>query len=193
MEGITIKDVTPVRVPFGEMPAMLARGDLDAYVGAEPGPGAFDHLGRRPARRVSLRHRDGRPEHDLRHARGHRRPRTPTWCSTMLKLQRQAAEFMMAQQARRGRHDGAEARRQPCRGRAGARRQQRRVHLEARRHGAWARPRPTPQHMLELKQIRALPKFETFLNPNSPTSSRGRATKDRSDEQALRQDLRFAQ
>ena len=38
MEGMTVKDITPVRVPFGEMPAMLARGDIDAYVGAEPGP-----------------------------------------------------------------------------------------------------------------------------------------------------------
>ena len=36
MEGLSIKDVTAVRVPFGEMPAMLARGDVDAYVGAEP-------------------------------------------------------------------------------------------------------------------------------------------------------------
>ena len=38
MEGLSIKDITAVRVPFGEMPAMLARGDIDAYVGAEPGP-----------------------------------------------------------------------------------------------------------------------------------------------------------
>jgi NitT/TauT family transport system substrate-binding protein len=61
MEGLTVKDITPVRVPFGEMAAMLARGDIDAYVGAEPGPGIVDHLGRRPARGVSLRHADGRP------------------------------------------------------------------------------------------------------------------------------------
>jgi NitT/TauT family transport system substrate-binding protein len=39
MEGMSVKDITPVRVPFGEMPAMLQRGDIDAYVGAEPGPG----------------------------------------------------------------------------------------------------------------------------------------------------------
>ena len=38
-EGLTIKDVQPVRVLFGEMPAALQRGDIDAYVGAEPGPG----------------------------------------------------------------------------------------------------------------------------------------------------------
>ena len=37
--GLTIRDITSVRVPFGEMHAMLSRGDIDAYVGAEPGPG----------------------------------------------------------------------------------------------------------------------------------------------------------
>ncbi len=39
MEGMSIKDITPVRVSFSEMHAALARGDVDAYVGAEPGPG----------------------------------------------------------------------------------------------------------------------------------------------------------
>ena len=39
MEGMTIKDVEPVRVSFSEMHIALARGDIDAYVGAEPGPG----------------------------------------------------------------------------------------------------------------------------------------------------------
>src|ERR1043165_6006469 len=39
MEGLSIKDVSPVRVSFSEMHLALARGDIDAYVGAEPGPG----------------------------------------------------------------------------------------------------------------------------------------------------------
>src|SRR5712691_7721772 len=39
MEGLSIKDVTPIRVSFSEMHLALARGDVDAYVGAEPGPG----------------------------------------------------------------------------------------------------------------------------------------------------------
>jgi aliphatic sulfonates family ABC transporter substrate-binding protein len=38
MEGMSIRDITPVRVSFSEMNAALARGDVDAYVGAEPGP-----------------------------------------------------------------------------------------------------------------------------------------------------------
>ena len=37
-EGMTIKDVQPVRVSFSEMAGALERGDVDAYVGAEPGP-----------------------------------------------------------------------------------------------------------------------------------------------------------
>ena len=39
MEGMSIADVQPVRVSFSEMHIALARGDIDAYVGAEPGPG----------------------------------------------------------------------------------------------------------------------------------------------------------
>ena len=37
-EGMSIKDVHPVRVEFSEMASALARGDIDAYLGAEPGP-----------------------------------------------------------------------------------------------------------------------------------------------------------
>ncbi len=38
-EGMTIKDVQAIRLPFSDMASALARGDVDAYVGAEPGPG----------------------------------------------------------------------------------------------------------------------------------------------------------
>eukprot|EP01035_Chromulina_nebulosa_P010721 gene10721-14386_t len=38
-EGMTIKDVESVRISFSDMAPALARGDIDAYVGAEPGPG----------------------------------------------------------------------------------------------------------------------------------------------------------
>lgn len=38
-EGLTLKDISPVRVSFSDMAPALARGDIDAYVGAEPGPG----------------------------------------------------------------------------------------------------------------------------------------------------------
>jgi NitT/TauT family transport system substrate-binding protein len=38
-EGLSVRDIRPVRVSFSDMAPALARGDLDAYVGAEPGPG----------------------------------------------------------------------------------------------------------------------------------------------------------
>ncbi|RJF96757.1 ABC transporter substrate-binding protein [Noviherbaspirillum cavernae] len=37
-EGLTVKDIKPVRVSFSEMASALERGDIDAFVGAEPGP-----------------------------------------------------------------------------------------------------------------------------------------------------------
>ena len=37
-EGMTIKDVRPVRLAFSEMASALERNDIDAYIGAEPGP-----------------------------------------------------------------------------------------------------------------------------------------------------------
>jgi NitT/TauT family transport system substrate-binding protein len=39
MEGMSIKDVQNIRLSFSDMPAALERGDVDAYVGAEPAPG----------------------------------------------------------------------------------------------------------------------------------------------------------
>ncbi len=39
MEGMSIKDIQPIRLSFSDHPAALARGDIDAYVGAEPAPG----------------------------------------------------------------------------------------------------------------------------------------------------------
>lgn len=38
-EGLSIKDIQPIRLSFSDMPAALARGDVDAYVGAEPAAG----------------------------------------------------------------------------------------------------------------------------------------------------------
>jgi NitT/TauT family transport system substrate-binding protein len=38
-EGLSIQDIQPIRLSFSDMPAALARGDVDAYVGAEPAAG----------------------------------------------------------------------------------------------------------------------------------------------------------
>jgi NitT/TauT family transport system substrate-binding protein len=39
MEGMSINDIQPIRLQFSDHPAALARGDIDAYVGAEPAAG----------------------------------------------------------------------------------------------------------------------------------------------------------
>jgi len=92
MEGMSVRDITPVRVSFSEMHAALARGDVDAYVGAEPAPGISVSTGigkiveypystpMGSLNQILATHRDtveGRP--DL--------------VRTMVGLQRKAAEF----------------------------------------------------------------------------------------------------
>jgi NitT/TauT family transport system substrate-binding protein len=39
MEGMSIKDIQPIRLGFSDHAGALARGDIDAYVGAEPAAG----------------------------------------------------------------------------------------------------------------------------------------------------------
>jgi NitT/TauT family transport system substrate-binding protein len=39
MEGMSIHDIHPIRLQFSDHAAALARGDIDAYVGAEPAAG----------------------------------------------------------------------------------------------------------------------------------------------------------
>lgn len=39
MEGMSIHDIQPIRLQFSDHAAALARGDIDAYVGAEPAAG----------------------------------------------------------------------------------------------------------------------------------------------------------
>lgn len=38
-EGMSLRDIQMIRISFSDMAPALARGDIDAYVGAEPGPG----------------------------------------------------------------------------------------------------------------------------------------------------------
>ena len=163
MEGLTIKDITPVRVPFGEMPAMLARGDIDAYVGAEPGPG------------VSLASGIGQlVEYPYGTAMGglnmifgtheETAAKNPDFVKMMLKTHRQAAEFMAAntpavidmtvQKLGANRAAVEQA--------LGAKNVEYVWKLDDKVQG---QAKTYAQHMLDLKQIRALPKFETFLNP----------------------------
>ena len=163
MEGLSIKDVTAVRVPFGEMPAMLARGDVDAYVGAEPGPALSITSGAGQL----VEYPYSTPMGGLNMIFGTHEEtvaKNPDLVRTMLKTHSQAVEFMMANKpivtdmtvqklgANRAAVDQA----------LGANNVEYVWKLDAT---VQSQAKTYAQQMLELKQIRALPKFETFLNP----------------------------
>ena len=163
MEGLSIKDVTAVRVPFGEMPAMLARGDVDAYVGAEPGPALSITSGAGQL----VEYPYSTPMGGLNMIFGTHEDtvaKNPDLVRTMLKTHRQAVEFMMANKplvtdmtvqklgANRAAVDQA----------LGANNVEFVWKLDST---VQAQAKTYAQQMLELKQIRALPKFDTFLNP----------------------------
>ena len=163
MEGLSIKDVTAVRVPFGEMPAMLARGDVDAYVGAEPGPALSITSGAGQL----VEYPYSTPMGGLNMIFGTHEEtiaKNPDLVRTMLKTHSQAVEFMMANKpvvtdmtvqklgANRAAVDQA----------LGANNVEYVWKLDGTVQG---QAKTYAQQMLELKQIRALPKFDTFLNP----------------------------
>lgn len=163
MEGLSIKDVTAVRVPFGEMPTMLQRGDIDAYVGAEPAPGLSISTG--VGQLVEYPY--GTAMGGLNMIFGTHADtvaKNPDLVKTMLKIQRAASEFMMANKAA-----VADATVQKL----GANRAAVDQALGAGNvEYIWklddkvqTQAKTYAQHMLELKQIRQLPDFATFLNP----------------------------
>ena len=64
MEGMTIKDIQPIRLQFSDMAGALARGDVDAYVGAEPAGRHQPRQRHRQAGRISLLDADRPAQHD---------------------------------------------------------------------------------------------------------------------------------
>jgi len=152
-----------VRVPFGEMPAMLARGDIDAYVGAEPAPAlsitsGVGQLVEYPYGTAmgGLNMIFGTHEETV--------AKNPDLVRTMLKIQRQAAEYMMANKplVTDATVQKLGANRAAVEQALGANNVEYVWKLDGTVQG---QAKTYAQHMLELKQIRALPKFETFLNP----------------------------
>jgi NitT/TauT family transport system substrate-binding protein len=163
MEGLTIRDITSVRVPFGEMHAMLSRGDIDAYVGAEPGPAlsitsGVGQLVEYPYGTAmgGLNMIFGTHEETV--------AKNPDLIVTMLKVHRQAVEFMNANKPL-----VAETTVQ----RLGANRAAVEQALGANNiEYVWKldetvqkQAKTYADQMLSLRQIRALPDFAKFLNP----------------------------
>jgi NitT/TauT family transport system substrate-binding protein len=163
MEGMSIKDVTAVRVPFGEMPTMLQRGDIDAYVGAEPAPGLSISSG--VGQLVEYPYSTAMGGLNMIFAtHADTVANNPDLVKAMLKTQRQAAEFMSA---------NIPAVVDASVQKLGANRAAVEQALGAKNvEYIWklddtviGQAKTYAQHMLDLKQIRALPKFDTFLNP----------------------------
>lgn len=160
MEGMSIRDVTAVRVPFGEMHAMLARGDIDAYVGAEPTPGLSISSG--VGRLVEYPY--STPMGSLNMvfcAHEQMLSQNPDLVMTMLRIHRKATEFAMANKPEMVnvavQRLGAQ--------RAALEAAVGNVELTWRMDDTLKRQaRLYAEHMLTLRQIRALPNFDAFFN-----------------------------
>ena len=135
MEGMTIRDIQPIRLQFSDHAAALARGDVDAYVGAEPAAG------------ISLANGTGRlveypystpigPLNMILSASQKAVKENPERIRLVVDMHRKAVDYAMAHQARDRRHGDTEAR--PAEAFGGARGAERRAGVEARRriHGA---------------------------------------------------------
>ncbi|MBR0679907.1 ABC transporter substrate-binding protein [Roseomonas eburnea] len=163
MTGMSVRDITPVRVPFGEMHAMLARGDIDAYVGAEPGPGLSISSGVGEL----VEYPYGTAMGGLNMILGTSEQviaQDPALVRTMLTIHRRATEHMMANKA-----EVAEttvrvlgAPRAAVDQALGADNVEYTWKLD---DTVLRQSRTYAEHMLSLRQIRALPSFDKFLNP----------------------------
>lgn len=160
MEGLSIRDVQSVRVSFSEMHAALARGDVDAYVGAEPGPGVSIAAG---IGRV-LEYPYSTPMGSLNMVLGTYADMIatkPKLVRDMVELQRKASEYAMAHR------DEMIAMTVQKLG-------QKREAIEISAPNVELNWRMSPEmvaqtktyadHMLALKQIKQLPDYAAFLN-----------------------------
>ncbi len=160
MEGMTIHDVESVRVSFSEMPAALARGDVDAYVGAEPGPG--NSLASGVGKIVEYPY--STPMGSLNMILATHRDtidQKPDLARVVLSLQKQGSEYAMAH---------PEEMVAMTVSKLGMKKEA--VELSVKNVELNWKMTPEmveeskayAQHMLELKQIRALPDFATFFD-----------------------------
>lgn len=160
MEGMSVHDITPVRISFSEMHTALARGDVDAYVGAEPAPGVSVSSGVGKVVEYPYSTPMGSLNQILATHRDTVAAR-PDLVRTMVGLQRKAAEFAT------GHPDDMIAT-------VVAKLGQKREAIAVSLPNVELNWRMTPEmvaqcktyaeHMLEAKQIRALPDF-AFLDP----------------------------
>lgn len=161
--GMTVRDITAVRVPFGEMHTMLNRGDIDAYVGAEPGPGLSISSG--VGQLVEYPYGTAMGGLNMVFCTSEAMiAQDPALVRTMLGIHRRASEFMMA-----NKNEVADATVRIL----GAPRAAVEQALGAGNvEYTWklddtvlTQARAYADQMLSMRQIRQLPNFTTFLNP----------------------------
>ncbi len=159
-EGMSIKDIQSIRLPFSDMAPALARGDIDAYVGAEPGPG------------ISLANGDGRiveypystPIGSLNMIWATRQEmldKNPDLVKLMVEMHRKATEFALGNRAEMVKMTMQKLGQQ-----------QKSIELAAPNvQLTWKiddefikRAKAYGALMLESKQIRQLPNFDRFIN-----------------------------
>ena len=159
-EGMSIKDIQPIRLPFSDMASALARGDIDAYVGAEPGPG------------ISLANGVGRiVEYPYSTAIGSLNmiwatrqemiDKNPELVKLMVEMHRKATEYAMGNRAEMVKMTMQKLGQQ-----------QKSIELAVPNvHLTWKiddefikRAKAYGALMLEKKQIRELPNFDRFIN-----------------------------
>ncbi len=161
MEGMSVRDITPVRVSFSEMNAALARGDVDAYVGAEPAPSVSVSTGVGKVVEFPYSTPMGSLNMILATSRD-TVERRPELCRLMVSLQRQASGFAMAHPQEMVAMTVAKLGMQ----RAAVELAVSNVDLNWQMTPQMIRQATTyADQMLALRQIRALPDLATFLDP----------------------------
>ena len=160
MEGMSVRDITPVRVSFSEMHAALARGDVDAYVGAEPGPGLSIASGVGKIVEYPYSTPMGSLNMILATSRD-MADKKPDLCKLMVSLQRQASGYAMANPGAMVAMTVAKLGMQKAAVEVAAPN----VELNWQMTPTMIQEAKTyADQMLALKQIRALPDFNTFFD-----------------------------
>ena len=159
-EGLSIKDIQAVRLAFSEMPNALERGDIDAYVGAEPGPSIS--VGKGVGKIVEYPY--GTPTGTLNMVLGTHADTVqsnPALIKQYLEMHRKATEFAVANRAafvemsvkKLGLPAATVELAAPN------------IELTWRIDEAWAtRAKYYGAQMLDKKQIRQLPDYASFIN-----------------------------
>jgi NitT/TauT family transport system substrate-binding protein len=159
-EGMTIKDIKAVRVSFSEMASALERNDIDAYVGAEPGPSIS--VGRGVGKIVEYPYSTPTGSVNMVMAtHADNLKNKPELVKMFLDIHRQATEYVMANRAAfiemSGKKLGLPANTVELAAPN--------VELTWKIDADWTRrAQYYGSQMLDMKQIRKLPDYSTFIN-----------------------------